>query len=463
MLSFDAEELDAIKGQTVRFFFADDSFHHEKKDLVSALKQRADAVSEQLGVTITVESVALGSWDDFASLQRRRNEFDVLVVPSDSQISWWIEEGISDLLFPDLTGNTIADCDFTRFEGLFSLSVLDCAEAVDQKLTPFVSGTLDQNRKNATGVCFVNTDLFEKYAAEIRELSSSGGFGTLEEIVRNGYWTMDLLLDLSEFFKKNGEEADLLLPCDGDAYGVRQTDLFFAGSGKKTAEVQSFSPVTKNGFPVLQAVYKSLMGYEENEELYEKYLRIMDPEEPAAKDRETVYERFVSGKSFLVLEALSAADALYGNNTAILPLPLYDHAQFDADDPSLGYRSTVLKDEYFPLYSVVLTGDRDRLKAVTAVLAELVYEEPFGSSEKHLTDLDLFGVSLSSRGVFEDVVRQWNYEAYFAFYGGLAFGRVHDKNHLRHLIDNLNAALERKLDVFSGMIALSTAWRTRSD
>ena len=138
------------------------------------------------------------------------------------------------------------------------------------------------------------------------------------------------------------------------------------------------------------------------------------------KDENYILDVFAEGNVLLNLNTLAGAEQYLfdmKDDYYVMPLPMFDHAQFDKNSPSLGYASSLLG-EHINQYAICTAIGEEKLPCVTATLELMGYY-----SEKWVTptyyenvlgkrhDKDpraAAALELTRAGLYTDFVMVWS-------------------------------------------------------
>ncbi|MBQ8399253.1 MAG: hypothetical protein IJX08_04705 [Clostridia bacterium] len=292
-----------------------------------------------------------------------------------------------------------------------------CADATYKDATLFATGDLSLSYSGTMYVSFVNADLWAKYADEIAKLESAGGYSDPYEIVKKGYWTMDLLMDLADLayedigaVKGKVDEGDQagLLTYNESIYNV-MTDVLVAGAGLH------YSIADPDGIPEVA------VNTPENVAFYKKlYTLLCETHTLSIPFREEdlhIMERFGQGNALVTLYTLDGARYLADTegDYLILPPPMLTSGQYDPDSPSLGYRSQ--NGEALCQFAICKAIGKEKLPAVTATLELMAYYSARWLTPAYLKDAlgARYGdpcaqemIALTRAGLYTDFVFAWS-------------------------------------------------------
>ncbi|MBP3321415.1 MAG: hypothetical protein J6M12_03590 [Clostridia bacterium] len=288
----------------------------------------------------------------------------------------------------------------------------------------FITGDLNLSYLSTLFVSYVNARMWEEYKDEIADLEHSGGYRDPYDIVNNGYWTMDLWMELSrlvyEDTNKNKVQDYLdrtgLMTYDQQLNNI-MVDMLIAGSHV------TFSTLDGEGTP------QAKVNTPKNTAIYHKLYTLLCESDAVTipwlgtegnKDENYILDIFAEGNVLLNLNTLSAAEKYLSDmkdDYYVMPLPMFDHAQFDKNSPSLGYASSLLGDDINQYAICQAIGD-EKLPCVTATLELMAYY-----SEKWVTPAyyenvlgDRYGkdpraaaaLELTRAGLYTDFVMVWS-------------------------------------------------------
>ena len=250
----------------------------------------------------------------------------------------------------------------------------------------FLTGDLNLNDDAGMFVSFVNATMWDRYKDRIAALTNNPEhYTSVYDLVKNGYWTMDLWCELSDMAYKdlnaNGEidcEDEVGLLVSPPMLDCFMTDCFAAGAG-----VTYSAPRNEHSVP--GAMYGDMeitINTEYNRNVFEKMYTLMCTSHAAQipwlqKDNGDWYyimDVFAEGRALLTVNQLSCAETYLSrmaNDYCIMPLPLYDRAQFDASSPSLGYKTQL--NDAVSQYAISTTVDPARIPAITATMELMGY------------------------------------------------------------------------------------------
>ena len=248
-----------------------------------------------------------------------------------------------------------------------------------KKVSFFITGDLNVGYLGGLFVSYVNARMWEEYKDEIAGLEHSGGYSDIYDLVNNGYWTLDLWMELSrlvyEDTNKNNVQDYLdragLMTYDQQLNNV-MTDMILAGSHA------TFSTLDGQGTPQVR------INTKKNNAIYQKLYTLLCESDAVTipwlgteenKDENYILDVFAEGNVLLNLNTLAGAEKYLSDmkdDYYILPLPMFDHAQFDKNSPSLGYASSLLG-EHINQYAICKPIGDEKLPCVTATLELMGY------------------------------------------------------------------------------------------
>ncbi|MBQ8399135.1 MAG: hypothetical protein IJX08_04115 [Clostridia bacterium] len=290
----------------------------------------------------------------------------------------------------------------------------------------FFTGDLNLSHASTMFVSYVNTDLWARYADKIAKLSHSGGYSDPYDIVKNGYWTMDLLIELSVLvYIDNGNtegkvdyEDQVGVITYNEQLNNVMADMFVAGSHL------NFANRSADGTPTVTIDTK------ENEAFYKKLYTLLCDSKTATipwlstggeGDDTYIMDVFAMGNVLVTVNTLQCAGQYLSDmkdEYCIMPLPMFDHEQYDKNSPSLGY-STQLGDTVCQYAICKAMGD-EKIPAVTATLEYMgyyskewvtptYYADTLG--EKYQKDARVSEMlELIKEGIYTDFVFLWSNE-----------------------------------------------------
>ena len=241
----------------------------------------------------------------------------------------------------------------------------------------FITGDLCLGNAGTMFVSYVNATMWDRYKDEIAHLTNNPeGYTSVYDIVKNGYWTMDLWCELSAMpymdVNRNDQidyEDTLGLIVYNEQLNCIMTDMFAAGAGVTYSKrdpdgTPSIAIDTPYNLAFLEKLYTLLCE--------SKAARI--PWLNGDDDDIYIMEIFAQGNVLLTVNTLACAEEYLADmtdNYYIMPLPMFDRAQFDENSPSLGYK-TQLGDSVSQ-YAIAAAAGDDRIPAITATMELMAY------------------------------------------------------------------------------------------
>ena len=449
---FKEEDLEKFEGEEIRFLVYDAADNlrsiatgegdDPSATVNIALKQRNEKVEKELGIKISTECytwqslpaevlllcksakydvVVMNAARDLVPLGVKGNFYDLSALSQDSylnpQAPWW-----DDVLF-----------EATAYKGT----------------NRFITGDLNLTYTADLGVTYVNARLWESYAKEIEASPFANGLSDPYELVKNGYRTLDLIAELARILeadeKQNGE-VDLLL-----SYGEQMinttVDRLLAGSGFV------LSNLTQNG--ELQSTFTA----EENAKKLAKMCALLSTEQVEVHSYSadnTILNQFAKGKTLLAIGSIFEAQGdltEMKDDFYVLPLPLFDHAQFSIDDPALGYRSAPCNEQYCQF--AIFKGETDeKLPAITAALELMgyythkdvlpVYYDYFLNGKYSNDQQTREMITLIRNGRYADFSKAFGNEAGMQTYMEFRLTCLHERKFSSETLKGLSRSLEAK-------------------
>ncbi len=450
--TFKEEDLAAFEGEEIRFLVYDAADNLRSIALGEgddpsmavniALKQRNEKVEKELGIKISTECYTRQTLPAEVLLLSKSAKYDVVVmnaardlVPVGVKGSFY---DLSDLSQDSYLNPQAPWWDYILFEA-----------TAYKGLNRFITGDLNLTYAADLGVTYVNARLWESYAKDIEALSITNGQSDPYELVKNGYWTLDLVAELGKILEEDEEEnkeIDLL-----HSYGEQMinttADRILAGSGFV------LSTLTQN------CELQSNLAAEENAKKLVKMCALLNMETVKVlsySTDSTIIDQFAKGKTLLAIGSLFEGQGKLikmKDNFYVLPLPLFDHAQFSYDDPSLGYRSASCSEQYCQF--AVFKGETDeKIPAITATLELMgyythrdvlpVYYDSFlgGKYSKDLQIKEM--VDLARNGRYADFSKAFGNEAGMQTYMEFRLSCLHERKFSSEMLKGLSRSLEAK-------------------
>jgi hypothetical protein len=241
----------------------------------------------------------------------------------------------------------------------------------------YVTGDLSQAYTGTMFVSYVNSVMWAKFADKIAKLEQSGGYSDVYDIVNNGYWTLDLWIELAKmcYLDDGDEEMDYEDQCGFMTYNQQlnniMVDMLVAGSNVR------FGGLDSEGTPTIEIYSKR------NNEFYNKLYTLLCESKTVtipwiggADGEEGTYimDIFAGGKVLLNVNTLAQAEEYLADmkdDFYVMPLPMLSRDQFNANSASKGY-TTQLGDSVSQYAICTSIGD-DKVPAVTATLELMAY------------------------------------------------------------------------------------------
>ena len=238
----------------------------------------------------------------------------------------------------------------------------------------FLTGDITQCNIGFMYVSFVNKRLWADFASQIAELETSGKSGDIYEIINNGYWTLDLWMDLANLVYKDENSNERVDP--EDRLGIIIYDKS-ANLDNMSAEVLSYgshveyTQISEDGTPV------ATVNNERNTNFFYKLKSLYNDTNCGGmddRDGKHIMKVFNAGNAMMTVGALidteqylsEMADDFY-----VLPLPMLDHDQFDASLPSKGY-ATGLGDS-LTQFAISVDAGQEKLPIISATMELMGY------------------------------------------------------------------------------------------
>ncbi|MBQ8911839.1 MAG: hypothetical protein IJY89_04655 [Clostridia bacterium] len=426
----ESPSLPRFDGETVKFYVNGKGLQSRSIDIGEdddpthmvnvAVKKRNEQVEKELGVDIVLATV--GSMQESLThlqpiLASEAYVYDVVM------LNRYFDMGLA---VGDTVGSFYNLCDLSKdFTSYLNLEASYWDRSSFKELTYkginyFITGDLSLYHSGGMYVSFFNADMWAKYADRIKTLEHSGGYSDIYDIVKNGYWTLDLWMELTKLcYKDDGDKLqDSKDRCGLMIYeqnlNCTTVDALMAGSGVRFADKDSY------GHPTVE-IYT-----DENVAFYNKLYTLFcqsdtviipwvnDPGDGSVK---LIMEIFAKGNVLLNVGVLAQAEKYLSDTKddfLILPLPLFDHSRFDKASPSLGY-TTRHSDDVSQIAICTAIGN-DKLPAVTATLDLMAYysekwvtpahRQVVQSENREATDEML---DLIEAGIYTDFVFAWSH------------------------------------------------------
>ncbi len=375
-------------GQTVNFYVTGSGLNSRSIDLEEAddptysvnvqVKKRNEQVEKELGVDIVLKEVDGMSSFPFllpSILASGVYTYDVLSLYQYFDLGYALDEQ-SRGCFYDLNNLPEGVTSYLNPNASYWSKVL--YEGLTYKDTAFfITGDLNQSYLGTMFVSYVNTRLWEEYKDEIANLEHSGGYCDPYEIVKKGYWTMDLLMELANLvYEDDGDKVKNYTDQAGFMTYDQQmnnimVDMLLAGCGIRHSSIRADgTPDITIDTPENKAIYEKLY------ELLCESGTVTIPWLYSESEDETLYilDVFAAGKVLVNVNTLAGAEEYLADmkdGFTVLPLPMLDRAQFDESSPSLGYASQV--GDSVSQYAICKAIGDEKLPCVTATLELMAY------------------------------------------------------------------------------------------
>ncbi|MBQ8215046.1 MAG: hypothetical protein IJZ33_02165 [Clostridia bacterium] len=375
-------------GQTVNFYVTGAGLNSRSIDIGEGddptysvnvqVKKRNEQVEKELGVDIVLKEVDGMSSFPFllpSILASGVYTYDVLSLYQYFDLGYALDEQ-SRGCFYDLNDLPEGVTSYLNPNASYWSKVL--YEGLDYKDTAFyITGDLNQSYLGTMFVSYVNTRLWEEYKDEIADLEHSGGYCDPYEIVKKGYWTMDLLMELANLvYEDDGDKVKNYTDQAGFMTYDQQlnnimVDMLLAGCGIRHSSIRA------DGTPDIT------IDTPENKAIYEKLYKLLCesgtvtiPWLRSESEDETLYilDVFAAGKVLVNVNILAGTEEYLADmkdGFTVLPLPMLDRAQFDESSPSLGYASQT--GDSVSQYAICKAIGDEKLPCVTATLELMAY------------------------------------------------------------------------------------------
>ena len=375
-------------GQTVNFYVTGAGLNSRSIDIGEGddptysvnvqVKKRNEQVEKELGVDIVLKEVDGMSSFPFPLtpiLASGVYTYDVLSLYQYFDLGYALDEQ-SRGCFYDLNDLPEGVTSYLNPNASYWSKVL--YEGLDYKDTAFfITGDLNQSYLGTMFVSYVNTRLWEEYKDEIANLEHSGGYCDPYEIVKKGYWTMDLLIELANLvYEDDGDKVKNYTDQAGFMTYDQQlnnimVDMLLAGCGIRHSSIKADgTPDITIDTPENKAIYEKLY------ELLCESGTVTIPWLHSESEDETLYilDVFAAGKVLVNVNILAGAEEYLADmkdGFTVLPLPMLDRAQFDESSPSLGYASQT--GDSVSQYAICKAIGDEKLPCVTATLELMAY------------------------------------------------------------------------------------------
>lgn len=202
----------------------------------SAIVDRNTAVEKEIGVTIELKKVvAMGGLSSVltTNLSTGIHEYDIVSGYQYFDVGLTIGESSGNFLnyetLSEEENHIHLDQPYWDKYLYDSMTYQECAF--------WVTGDLSQSWVGSVSVSFVNKTMWDKYADTIATLAPAHGVSDLYEIVDKGYWTMDLIIEISKAIYSDDNDNDKIDLGDTVGYAsyspslnTTMTDVLAAGA-----------------------------------------------------------------------------------------------------------------------------------------------------------------------------------------------------------------------------------------
>jgi hypothetical protein len=268
-------------------------------------------------------------------------------------------------------------------------------------------------------VSYVNLDLWAQFADQIKALPHSGGYSDPYELVEKGYWTLDLWMELCKLcYKDDGDGThDYEDRCGFMTYNKQlnniMADMILAGSHATWSSIDSAGNVSIE------------IDSPKNVQIYQKLYELLCLSDAVTipwiggadgEEGHYILDIFADGTVLLNVNTLFQAAEYLGDmkdDYAIMPLPLFDHEQFNEALPSGGYATQI--GDSVALYGICSSVSLERLPAVTATLqrmaelsTEIVVPALYSTVLGPNAEKDLEMICFIRAGLYSDFVWIWS-------------------------------------------------------
>ncbi len=279
----------------------------------------------------------------------------------------------------------------------------------------FVTGDLCQATVGTLFVSFVNSKLWNQYADQIKDMTNSGGYSDIYDIVNNGYWTLDLIEELGTKvyadLNDNGKN-DYKDRCSfiiyGDQSNCATMDCLVAGFGLR------YSTTNADGTPVMTFDSETNIG------IYTRLQQFMiDPNTTVVSTYEEIVDE--AGKSQYIMDVFAQGNVLVTVNTLdkaeyylqdmsdfwVMPLPMLSRDQYNPNSASKGY-ATQLGDSVSQ-YAICKFSGEDKIPAITATLELMGYYSKLWITPKYYETLKIRYTRDDKNAAMIDMIREGIY------------------------------------------------------
>ena len=420
-------------GEVIRFFVnrgSDNSVHARSivlgedddpdYEVNAKVKERNYKVENELGVTIELAATQ-GMQEAFGFLQpilaSRLYTYDVLALYQYYDLGLALGDTVGSFYnYLNMPEGSYIDLDAPYWNrNLFN--------ALTYKNTAFfLTGDITQTTVSTMFVSYVNATMWDQYKDDIARLQNNPeGYTSIYDIVKNGYWTMDLWCELCAMPYEDLNSNDRIdrddkvgLMLYEENINCMMIDMFAAGAGI------TYSTRNDNGEPVIAINTPYNVAF--YQKLYKLTCESKAARVPPLYDDDgewyPLIKVFSEGRVLMMLDTLGAVEeSLTGmtDDYYIMPLPMYDRGQFKPGTPSLGYK-TQLGDSVSQFAICTAAGD-DRIPAITATLELMGYYSMTlvtpayydkalkGRYTRHAEDADI--IDMIHEGIYADFAVAW--------------------------------------------------------
>ena len=400
--------------------------------------RRNNTVEEELGVKIVVKDHGSmqGTVDILKPILMAGNdEYDIMALYSFFDMGLAVKDTVGSFInYENMPEGVTSYIDPNNLSPWWNKQIYDTTKLTNPKHmdTPvnfFITGDVTQTNIGNMFVSFVNKTMWDRFAAtgEIAKLKNSGGYDDIYQIVENGYWTMDLLIELNDLCYVPGADNPYGKP-DGtyDQVGVlTYSHEQMNALDNMTVEYFSYGAHVEYTRMNSQGVPTANFNSENNMKFYEKLATMMCDTNCGLLRTEDPYimEQFSKGNALMTVNELGKAENEYMQNMQddfiVLPLPMLDHDQFNPDLPSKGYCSGI--GDSLTMFSMCSTAGRERVPLMTATL------ELMGYYSKLWVTPAYYDVSLKGRFTRDETSKKmidFTHEGIYSCFGLVWAGKI---------------------------------------
>ena len=242
----------------------------------------------------------------------------------------------------------------------------------------FLTGDITQTTVSTMFVSYVNATMWDQYKDAIAKLKNNPeGYTSIYDVVKNGYWTMDLWCEICNLVYEDLTNNDKIDQEDkiGTILYVEDIncmiiDMFAAGAG------MTYSAFDSDGTPIVAINTPQNVAF--LEKLYTLTCESKAARVPLLYDDAGEWyglmNVFALGNVFMILDTLGGAEEYLADMTDdyyIMPLPMFDHNQFDPSSPSLGYKTQLA--DAVSQFAICTAAGEDRIPMITATMELMGY------------------------------------------------------------------------------------------